>query len=440
MPARLEGVVPRTIALIALATVLLWIAIRAVQRGHGDVKGYIVVGGAVLDGLSPYEDIAEARKHWPPGNVWPPAFAVAVTPLSLVARVSPLLARSLWQAGNLAALWWTLSLLARLVHRRRLTLDPRGTGLLPVSLPMLVPLVLAAEFVEGNLIYIQVDMMLFALVLQGLAWHANGRLVRGGIAIGAAAALKVVAVVFIPYLLWRRQWRTAAWALGALVLISLSPILVRGPAGFAADVRGWLRAVGEGWGPGPMNQSLVAFWDRFLGYGWVPFVTPPQEVPTMSGSLLVQAAVWATRGIVAVLALWLFRGRMPPDGRTALAEWGVVFIVGAVFGPVAKKHALVVLLLPWALLTSLATDGRCSRPVRRTAAALLVVAFLLALVPSSDIVGRRISLDLHMAGTYTLAALSTLFGLFWLRRRLPGEPQHSSYGPAPRSYQAVSPA
>jgi len=401
-------------ALLALA--FLQLAVSTVRRGKGDIFGYFVIGQAVLHGESPYLDIDEAKKHWAAGNVWSPAFSLAVVPIAALALCSETLAMGVWQAGNLLALAWMLSLVARLVLRRSLSWDPRGDGLLPCSLALLVPIGLAYEGITGNFLYVQVNLMLFALVLQGLLWQARGRPVLGGVAIGTAAALKLMPVLFLPYLVWRRRWRAAAWTLIAFVGVSLSPVLVSGWAGFVRDVHEWRHAMGAGWGSGMMNQSMPATWDRYLGYGVVPFGTPPSNVLAVSGSLAVAVAVWATRLLTMGLALWTFRGPMEPDGRSALAEWSVVFLVGAVYGPITHKAYLVVLVLPYALLLALAADRRGPRGLRRGAAALLVVALLLSVVPSRDFVGRDVAAYFHMAGSYALSAMAVLFGLFWVRR------------------------
>ena len=61
--------------------------------------------------------------------------------------------------------------------------------------------------VTGSFAYGNVSLLLFAWTLQGLAWQASGRHALGGLAIGSAAAWKVMPLVFLPYLAWRRTLR-----------------------------------------------------------------------------------------------------------------------------------------------------------------------------------------------------------------------------------------
>jgi alpha-1,2-mannosyltransferase len=418
---------PRGRVLLAAASLAIaagFVGLAAFTAAEGrrtDVVGYVIGGRAVLEGRSAYHE-AETREGWPAGNVYPPVFNAAMVPLAALDGVSPPAARAAWQAANVLALAWAVVLVAGLAHGRRVTLSPRGDGLLLASPRLLVPLVLAYEGVTGAFSNGNVSLILFALALQGLAWQARGKPALGGLALGAAAACKLIPVLFLPYLAWRRRHAAAAWTLAWFVALSVAPAALSGWGAYVDDVRAWLDATGQGWESGWMNQSVPATWDRFLGHGVVPFVTAATPLAA-SGSAAVTAAVWATRAAVAGLALALFRGPMRPDGRLALTEWSVVFIVGAVLGPITWKHYLAVLLLPYALLASVLLDRRCSPGSRRVAAGLLVAAFLLTVVSTRDVVGRATARHLQMAGIHAIACVVLLAGLFVLRRRLAREPE-----------------
>lgn len=394
---------------VAVLCVLVFFIVRSMGDSE-DLGGYVLVGRLVLEGQHPYDDA-------PPGiNTWPPVFGLLCVPLALLDDVSVWLVRGAWLLLVGATLLLALREIAALVHHRRLGLT---AGLPLGSAALVVPLAICHAPVFGNFLHLQINTVVLALVLIALRWDARGAPVRGGLLLGAVAAVRVMPVAFVPYLLWRGRWRTAAASLCAVLVVSLLPVLVQGPAGFAELAGRWWEIVSSGaWGVGKMNQSMPAAWDRLLGHGVVPFVTDPAVSLAPSGAAVVRVAVLATMALTALLALLLFRGRAAADGPVALTEWSIVLLVAAAYGPVCWKAYLVVALLPLALLWHLARDPAATPDVRRVAAWTLALGGGLLAVPSRDVWGRWIGGSLELASIYTLATLVLIGGLFLLRVRL----------------------
>src|SRR5512135_304027 len=174
-------------------------------RRNVDFAGYVAVGNAFFDGRDIYLDTPAGT------NTWPPFFSLAVVPLGLLDRVSPYLARIAWIALTWASIIWALDLIARLIYGKRLRPRPDESSLSVTSPELLVPFALALPFIVNNFELLQINMTLFTLALWGLYLQANGREAAGGIAIALAAAMKVMAIVFLPYLLYRKRWRAAFW-------------------------------------------------------------------------------------------------------------------------------------------------------------------------------------------------------------------------------------
>lgn len=376
-----------------------------VQRA-ADFAGYVRVGDVVLDGAHLYLDA-------PPGvNTWPPFFGLLCVPLSLLARASPYLARGVWLLLNAALLVVVLQLLGRLVYGRA---EAGSIG----GVRLLVPLLLSARYVVGNFEHLQINVVLFALALGGLYLQATRRPVLGGVLVGLAAAIKIMPLVVVAYLAYRRRWRAAIAAAAATVGFSLSPVLVFGWDRYRDYLETWLGVVATGWGVGRMNQSVAAMWDRLLGHGlWPPLAAPGIDDLPGSGAPLPLAAVLVSAGLVAAGVLLAWRGQPRPAGWTALAEWSAVFLAGAVFGPVAWKSYLIVALLPNTLLFAVCLSPRVDARTRAGAAAVLAVAFVLGALPMPGLVGEPLAERLEMSSAVTLAALVLLGGVLWLRARL----------------------
>lgn len=388
-------------------------------RRPGDLQGYVEVGNLVLDGRHPYHAAAAGI------STWPPFFWAVAVPLALAARVSVGGTRALWLAVNWLALYFSLAALTRLVHGRRVSFAAAGLqDRLPLaSAAILVPLLLTVRYVLSNYEHLQINVVILALVLCGLALVWDGRHALGGAAIGAAAALKIMPALLVPYFLWRRQYRAAGWTAGWTVALSLSPAAVFGWRRYQDYVSAWRDAVASGWGVGRMNQSVYAMLDRMIGHGLVPFIASvndlaPSREPAVMIALLIAFAA------VVLVAARTFRGPVAdgkPDRRT-LAEWSIVLLVAALFGPVSWKAYLVVLLLPNMLLFAAWRDPAEPPEVRRLLRATALVAFGLGLAAADVLVGRRLAARLETASVETWAGLLVLGTLLWYRRALGAGP------------------
>ena len=167
-----------------------------------------------------------------------------------------------------------------------------------------------------------------------------------------------------------------------------------------------------------MNQSVYAMLDRFIGHGIRPGHTPVLHVLPDSGDRMVQAIMIVVLGGIVVATCLLFRGREPADSPASVAEYSVVFIVSALFGPLAWKAYLVVLLCPCMLLVALLRRGHLGSGQRRGIVATLVIYFTLSGLTTPGLLGKPLAGALEMLSVTTVATLTLLLVLLWLRPRL----------------------
>ena len=380
-------------------------------RRSEDFTGYADVGRTFFDGKDAYLDTPAGE------NTWPPFFSLAAVPFGLLDRHSPYAARLVWIALTWVATFGALDLTARMVYGKRLGWRSGESSLALDSPELLVPFLLAFPFILNNLELLQVNMILFTLALWGLYLQANGKDAAGGIAIAAAAAMKVMAIVFLPYLVYRKRWRAALWMAAASVVFFFLPAIFTGWGKFSKDIALWLPALHGSLGAGNASQSVYAMWDRILGYGYIPFTVPGTFILPMSGARSATIAWEITCAIAAALALIAFRGAPRPDSRWAQIEWAVVFVGGTILSPLTRQPYLVVLLLPYALLyaawRSPETDPRTRRILRN----VMFVSFVLSIPTMHDVIGRSLAVRLEMGSVVTYGSLVMLGGLLWYRNR-----------------------
>src|SRR5205807_8532583 len=121
--------------------------------------------------------------------------------------------------------------LHRLTHRH-LPLD-RTREFWATALAMLI----ALQFLARDMAECGVNIALVALAWFAIYAWTQHRGWLGGASLGLAIALKMTAALFVPYFLWKRQWKIAGAATSFAILFSLTPVTVRGPTLFTADLR-----------------------------------------------------------------------------------------------------------------------------------------------------------------------------------------------------------
>ncbi len=399
---------PRRLILCALAVAFV-ASFFAYARRNVDFAGYVAVGNAFLDGRDIYLDT-------PVGiNTWPPFFSLASVPLALLDRASPYLARVIWIALNWAAIFWALDLTARLIYGRPLCFRPSENSLDITSPEILVPFALTLPYLINNFELLQINMILFTLSLWGLYLQANGREAAGGIVLGAAAAMKVLAIAFLPYLLYRKRWRASFWLAASSLVFFFSPALILGWPKFWSGVAIWPAALRATWGAGNMHQSVYSMWDRILGYHLIPFAAPGEFFLPLSGARSAKLAWEITCALIVVLGAIAFRGTPRPASRQAQIEWAVVFVAATILSPLTRKPFLVVLLLPYALLYAAWHSTDLDARTRRVMRNVMFASFALSIPTLHDVIGKSLAMRLEMGSVVTFGSLIMLCGLLWYR-------------------------
>lgn len=382
-------------------------------RRSEDFTGYADVGRTFFEGRDVYLDTPAGE------NTWPPFFSLVAVPFGLLDRHSPYAARLVWIALTWVATFGALDLIARLIYGKHLAWHASEASLALNSPELLVPFLLAFPFILNNLELLQVNMILFTLAFWGLYLQANGKDVAGGIAIAAAAAMKVMAIVFLPYLVYRRRWRAVFWMASSSVVFFFLPAIFTGWGRFWKDLALWLPALHDSMGAGNASQSVYAMWDRVLGYGYIPFTVPGTFILPMSGARSATIAWEITCAIAAVLALIAFRGTPRPNSRWAQIEWAVVFVGGTILSPLTRKPYLVVLLLPYALLYAAWRSTDLDPRTRRILRDVMFVSFAFSIPTMHDVIGKSLAVRLEMGSIVTYGSLIMLCGLLWYRSRAP---------------------
>ncbi len=309
-----------------------------------------------------------------------PAFAVLSVPLVLVPEK---LAEGIWFMSSVGLLVALLALAVRLPFERRKS----------VRWLVLVTVISFAKFYAHELVLGQVN-LLFAVIAVGvLLAIKSGREALAGCLVVLAIVVKPYAVLFVPWLIARRQVPSIATSLGGLALVLLLPALLYGWDGNIEQHREWWQMVTETTAPNLSvhdNVSLAAMYFRWVGPGVLSarlaLATAGVLLLVAGGVFLYRRGVRFPEGVEGAVLLTLMP-LLSPQG------WDYVFLIAT---PAIIYLANYLDLLP--------------RPMRMlTIAAVATIAFSLF-----DIMGRaayntfmRLSV-ISLCFFVVIAALATL--------------------------------
>jgi arabinofuranan 3-O-arabinosyltransferase len=283
-----------------------------------------------------------------------PAFAILAIPLGYLPLAT---AKLLWFSISVFLLVLLLVLNVALPVERRKA----------VHWLVIVTVVIFAKFYAHELVLGQVNMLFAVIATWALLAMKAGREALAGALVSLAIVIKPYAILFVPWILARRQMGSIATAGAGLAAALVLPALAYGFRGNADLHREWWRTVTETTAPNLSvydNVSLAAMYFRWIGPG------------ELSGQLALANAV-----VLLALAALVFafrRGVTFPEG----VEGGLLLTLMPLLSPQGWDY--VFLIATPAIVFLANYNDRLPRPVRiATIAAMVTIGFSLF-----DLMGR----------------------------------------------------
>jgi alpha-1,2-mannosyltransferase len=379
----------RLLAVVALAFAILS-TVNALNKG-GDAAVFFEGGRRFLAAEALYEGSSAAD-----GFIGPPFQAMFFAPFAAVASASPVAARLLWHALNLACfglgVW--LSVKTWDAVREQAGLPERSW------LPMLfAPLFAILLPLQTNFEHQNVNALLLAL-LAGATWQLLlGSATAAGLLIGIATALKAFPALVILYLAARRYWTAAIVATASAFVLSVAPLAVYGVAGFSDLLKAFWRLGNSGWPIRGNNQSLIAAIDR-LTIGNVATGFDGAGV-RVAGDAPLATILFSALALLLVGALVVILATTPRRQTSIPCEVAAVTVLAILLSPIAWDHYWTMMFLAFLILY----DSRDERLLGRAGPYAFWTAALLITGLSPLTLGKagfNLARDLS---AYTIAAL-----------------------------------
>lgn len=364
---------------------------NALNKG-GDAAVFFEGGRRLLHAEPLYAGSSAAA-----GFIGPPFQATFFAPFAAAASVSPVTAKLLWHALNLACLamgiW--LSIKAWDAARGQIGLPRRAW--LPILFAPLVAILLP---LQTNFEHQNMNAVLLAL-LAGATWQLTlGSAAVAGLLFGTATALKAFPAIVIVYLAARRQWTAAVAATASTLVLTVAiPLTVYGVAGFSDLARTFWRLGNSGWPIRGNNQSLIAALDRLMLGPSSGSADPAGIRVGVEAPLTV--ILFGALAILLIAAFAVIIVRTPRRPSAVPTEVAAVTALAILLSPIAWDHYWT-LLFPAFLILYDSQDrrllGRAGRYAFWTAAVLTTGLSPLTLGRTGFNLARELSVD-------TIAAL-----------------------------------
>lgn len=378
-------------AIVSLLVAVLGSVGWVFHRRQVDIQVYLM-GARHLSNAGLYSLVLPGV-HLP--FTYPPFATLIFWPLTLV---STALAQVFWAILNLFALIVVLAVTLLCVRPEQRDAR-RGVPWLLVAL-LTGPAVLI-EPVMLNMSFGQVNLVLLALVLLDLLTRITvcSHEIPRGIGVGVAVAVKLVPVIFVPYLIVTRQFRAAATTVVTIGLCALGAFAINPLASKAY----WSKYVNDQSRIGDItyvsNQSIQGALDRVTHHLW--------SAPSME---TVQA-VLVVMGIA--LGWWAWRSSSTLLGVLIVGDAGLLA------SPITWAHHMV-WIVPILLWLWWGRDRPAhGRPWAMAVAALFYAAPMWILPHGPHFDTRERGWSLLLSNSFTLAAIlmmTVVTVMLWKRR------------------------
>lgn len=405
------------VGLVVLLLLVLGFSYLAVRRQalHGnhytDLSVYCRAAWAVVQNEGIYEVASEKNWHF----VYPPAFAIVMTPLQYAPpddpRQWPLswpVIAMIWTAIGIGVTAWSVHVLANALER---TSSDRGVRDRPRYCRdwwgiRLFAVLFCLPSVMSSLVRGQTDFLLLACFCFMMAAAMRARHWTAGAWLSAAMCLKVIPGLLLVDPLRRRDWKMLGGvALGCAFFLVVLPVVVLGPTEAWHESRRFAEVVllpGLGMGEDTSraneliritatdNQSFKATLHNTL------WLNTPREDRPGEAATWVRAAHWGLMLVMLGVTVWAAgRKGMRAAKGLGYALWVSLLIeLMLLFSPVTHLHYFMLLIPPVMVLLMWDRERRGRVGISLDVLLLMLGVFIGGLLPR--IPGLEVTRDLGL--------------------------------------------
>ncbi len=378
-----------------LIVLVLAYIVRVLLIGAGDFAVYYGASNALLDSKMIY------HLPYPVGDStceysYSPFFAFILIPLSIF----PLwLADMLWLFLNLLALFRIFDLIILFLGIKK-TLNQKE-----YKWWIFLTLLFSVRFILYNFDLSQVTLILLCGSLESLRLAIKRQWMMGGLVLSVVISIKLMPLVMLPYLFYRRFWQAGLATLGFMILLNLTPSVLYTWSNFQNLLKEWFSVLNPMSDDFTINQNVVAESIHSLS-GFIPaFFTDDItrydlrrhiiNLPTETMILVMNIA-----RLLFILFTFIFLKTKPfqaiNDKKRLFWEFSYLMIAIALIFPHQQKYAFILILpaaayLMYFILMMKKIKFYLENPLLyRGLISLLIIVWLLTTASTDGIIGRTL--------------------------------------------------
>lgn len=324
-----------------------------------DYTVYHLAGRAVLEETDLYQ--VRNQRGW--AYVYPPLFAILMTPLALLPVFWGALIWYLLSAGLLAS---AALMCARIVRQTT-------TGTVDIAWLVTLPVFLLLIWLVSGLTRGQASIPLCWLVLAAICWQWKGCHVWGGVCLAGAVVMKVFPIVVLAYFVWRRKWRFVLATLVALLIgVLVIPALVLGWQKNLTYLHDWTQKVALASVTSESAREKNDLHEQLLSRQKMRNQSLDATLWRITGSDASKPMALAI-GLAMAGVMWRVGRKASPEDELGVVS--AVLVWTLLIPPVSESHYFGLLILPLALLTSVALSRRRTGEGRLATGVLVLFGF-----------------------------------------------------------------
>ncbi len=396
-----------------LAGVLILGFLIKTATANGDFKVLLEAAKLIAAGKNPYHlwiFVSEGNYDL---YYYSPLCALLLVPFTYLPYFIP---NFIWLLANAWFLYRTWVLLNKYIAIHCLTRGQKGWLLL-------VTIVLSARYILYNFEMMQMTVFLLWGSLESLSQFKKGRAIPGSLLLALIINIKILPIVLLPYLIYRKESKAALYTLLFSVFFLLLPALFTGWQGNLQLLSSWWNSIN------PVNAEHLAETDLGLHSltalvptlftrtpGLLPYARNILDLDPGTTTLILNG----TRLFLVLVTLRFLA--WPPftrakSGPAALRELSYIFLLVPLIFPHQQKYAFLLAAPAMFYLTHYVITHFEDRESRRdavlfnTACIFLAASFVLMTLTTDGLIGRHLNAITQHYKAVTYGALLLIIPL-----------------------------
>ena len=273
---------------------------------------------------------------------------------------------------------------------------------------VVVPILIMLRYIMDNMANIQINVYLLLGSCLTINFFLKNQANLAGLFLGLIISLKVYPIIFLIFVLFKREFKTAAWTVLFILIFNAIPFLFFGIETAIQHYSFWFEKVAKNSVFSThRNQSLYAFLIRLL-------TTEPSGSISINiaelSAVFVKKITYLIIMIISIIPAFIFRNKIKEKlSFKTIIEFAFIFASIPIISPLAWKAYFIFLWLPYLViyLILFRLDYNVSLKKNNVMKGMFYCSLILTIFSTEAFTGSYISDVLETFGAITFGTIIT---------------------------------